>query len=77
MNNFYTSLVRTYVPLVVGAVASYLVSKGIDLDAEAQLGLITFLTAVLQGAYYLFVRLLEKKFPQAGILLGVASKPKY
>lgn len=78
MNNFVTSLIRTYVPIVVGAIASYLVTAGIEIDANAQLGLVTFLTAVLQGAYYLAARLLEKKFPSiGGLLLGSSKKPEY
>lgn len=77
MNDFITSLIRTYVPIAVGAVASYLLTAGIELDANAQLGLVTFLTALLQGVYYLAARLLEQKFPQLGFLLGSAKKPEY
>lgn len=78
MNNFVTSLIRTYVPIAVGAIVSFLVTSGIEIDANAQLGLVTFLTAVLQGAYYLAARLLEKKFPSiGGLLLGSSKKPEY
>lgn len=78
MSNLVTSLIRTYVPIVVGALASYLLTVGINLDADAQLGLVTALTVILQGVYYLVARLLEKKVsPRFGLLLGVASKPKY
>ena len=78
MSNFITSLIRTYVPIAVGAIASFLLTSGIEIDANAQLGLVTFLTAVLQGAYYLVARLLEKKFPSiGGLLLGSSKKPEY
>ena len=77
MNNFVTSLTRTYVPIIVGAIASYLLSKGIELDAQAQLGLITFTTALLQSVYYLVARLLERRNPQLGLLLGSTAQPKY
>lgn len=77
MTNFATSLIRTYVPIIVGAIVSYLVTKGIDIDANAQLGLITFLTAVLQGGYYLLARLLERQFPQLSVLLGSNKVPNY
>lgn len=77
MNDFVTSLIRTYVPIAVGAVVSFLLTKGIELDANAQLGLVTFLTALLQGVYYLVARLLEQKFPQLGFLLGSTKKPEY
>lgn len=77
MSNLVTSLIRTYVPIAVGALAAYLLSLGLELDANAQLGLVSFLTAVLQGAYYLLARLLERKFPQLSFLLGSAAQPKY
>lgn len=77
MSNFITSLIRTYTPIAVGALAAYLLSLGLELDQDAQLGLITFLTAVLQGAYYLIARILERRFPQFSFLLGSASQPKY
>lgn len=76
-NNFVISLIRTYVPIGVGAFLSYLLTFGIDIDAEARTGLVTFLTAVTQGLYYLVARWLEKKWPQLGVLLGIPAKPKY
>lgn len=78
MNDFVTSLIRTYVPIAVGAVAGYLITKGIEIDANAQLGLITFLTAVTQGVYYLLARIIEAKKPSLGtLLLGSSKKPNY
>lgn len=77
MTNFVTSLIRTYTPIIVGALISWLATFQLVLDADAQAGLIVFLTAVLQGAYYLVVRLLERKFPQLGVLLGSTQKPVY
>lgn len=77
MNSFVTSLIRTYVPIIVGAVVSYLLTVGIEIDSEAQAGLVVGLTGVLQAAYYLAVRLIERKFPQAGVLLGSAKQVVY
>ena len=78
MTDFVTSLIRTYVPIGVGALASYLVTRGIEIDANAQLGLVTFLTAVLQGVYYLIARILEARMPSiGGLLLGSSKKPEY
>ena len=76
-NNFVTSLIRTYVPILVGALASYLLTLGLELDANAQLGLVTFLTALLQGGYYLLARILERRYPKLGLLLGSEAQPKY
>lgn len=77
MTDFVTSLIRTYVPIAVGALISFLATKDIALDPSAAAGLITFLTALLQGAYYLVIRLLEQRFPQVGILLGSRKTPEY
>ena len=77
MTNFFTSLTRTYVPIIVGAFAAWLITVGIELDANSQAGLIVALTGLLQGVYYLVVRLLERKFPQLGVLLGSTQKPVY
>lgn len=76
-NSFATSLIRTWVPIIVGALVAYLVSFGIELDVDAQTGLVVFLTAFLQGAYYLIVRVLERRYPKLGLLLGSESQPKY
>lgn len=77
MNSFIISQIRTYVPILVGALAAWLLTKGVELDTDTQAGLIVFLTGLLQGLYYLIVRLLEKRWPKVGVLLGVASKPVY
>lgn len=77
MNSFITSLIRTYVPIAVGAVVSFLLTKGIELDADTQAGLIVVLTGVSQAVYYYVARVLERKFPQLSFLLGSAAQPRY
>jgi hypothetical protein len=72
------SLIRTYVPIVVGAFISWLVSIGVDLGAEANVALVTFMTAALTGAYYAIARALEKRWPILGrFLLGSSRVPEY
>lgn len=61
----------------MGAVAAWLLSKGIVLDSTATNGLVVFLTGAVTSLYYLAVRLLEQRFPQFGWLLGNAKKPVY
>ena len=77
MNDFVTGLIRTYVPIIVGAVVAWLLTLGIDLDAETQAGLVIALTGVLQAAYYTLIRLVAKKFPWVESLLGSSKKPEY
>lgn len=77
VNNFVTSAIRTVSPIIIGALVAWLASLSLQLDAETQTGLIVALVGVLQAVYYLVVRLLEKRWPQLGVLLGSASQPKY
>lgn len=77
MNNLIPSLIRTYVPIIVGSVAAWLLSKGIVLDQNATNGLILFLGGILSAVYYLVARVLEHKFPQFSWLLGSAKAPQY
>jgi hypothetical protein len=72
MTDFLTSLVRTYVPIVVG----YLVSLGLlpgDLSDEATAAA----TGAIIAVYYALARLLEKKWPAFGWLLGIPKEPSY
>lgn len=72
MTDFLISLVRTYVPIVIG----YLVSIGLlpsDLSDEATAAF----TGLIIGAYYLLARLLEKRWPIFGWLLGAPKQPSY
>lgn len=49
MNNFVTSQIRTIVPIIVGALVSWLITLGIELDADTQTGLVVFLTGIAGG----------------------------
>lgn len=77
MSDWLISQIRTYVPAGVGALLAWLATLGLDLGAEAQVGLVTFLTAALTGVYYTLIRLLERRWPQVGILLGARKTPVY
>ena len=78
MGDFGSSLVRTVVPIIAGALLTLLVNLGIDLDEDSTLALTTFLTGLLTAVYYLVVRFLEEKVsPQWGWLLGLAKGPSY
>ena len=77
MSDFIISQIRTYVPILVGGLVSWLTVQGVDLDAETQAGLIIALTGLLQAAYYFLARVAENRWPQAGVLLGSTKKPEY
>lgn len=70
MNQLGPNLIRTYVPAAVGFVTSWLTARGVGVDAATQAQLIAAMTAIFTAAYYTLVRLLEERWPQAGVLLG-------
>lgn len=77
VKNYITSVIRTVVPLIVGAVASWFATKGITLDEQILLHMRIGLELLFTTAYYGIVRLLEHWHPNFGWLLGVAKRPIY
>jgi hypothetical protein len=78
MKALFDSLVRTVVPLIVGAVISFFVTRGVPLDPEFESTLTIALTAAFTGVYYIAVRLFEVYVsPKFGWLLGLAKQPEY
>lgn len=78
MNDYVISLIRTYVPVGVGAVASWLlVHYSLNVDPKTQAGITAVLTALITAGYYAGVRALEKKWPALGVLLGHKAQPTY
>jgi hypothetical protein len=75
LNTLAPSLIRTWVPVIVGSFLSWLITVGIELDERSSTALITALTGLLIAAYYTAVRLLERRWPQVGVLLGLAKTP--
>jgi hypothetical protein len=72
-----TSIVRTVVPIVAGAIITFFASKGITFDEQFTASLYTVLQGLFTGLYYIVVRLLETRFPRFGWLLGSPKKPEY
>ena len=78
MTNFLISLIRTYVPIAIGSIISFLVVQyGFVVDESVTSQLVAGLTGFLIAAYYLGARILERKFPQLGFLLGTSAVPVY
>jgi hypothetical protein len=77
MSNFLIGLIRTWVPIGVGAFFAWLVTLGVELDAGTQAAAVIALTGLLQGGYYTAVRFLAEWKPSLGILLGVNKAPEY
>jgi uncharacterized membrane protein (DUF441 family) len=77
MSDSITALIRTWVPVGVGAFIAWLVTLGVELDANTEAGLITSLTAVAIALYYTLALLLSKKWPVFGVLLGSTKQPTF
>jgi hypothetical protein len=76
MSALWASIVRTVVPIVVGAVLAFAVAHNIPLDKEFESLLSIALAAAFTAAYYVVVRLLETYVaPKLGWLLGLAKTP--
>lgn len=72
----WLSVVRTYVPLIVGGVLGWFASRGIPVDPEFEEAFTGILMLVGSGIYYLAVRLFETYVsPKLGWLLGTTKSP--
>lgn len=72
----WLSIVRTYVPLLVGGVLGFFASQGITVDPEFEEAFTGVLMLVGSGLYYLVARLFETYVsPKLGWLLGSAKSP--
>lgn len=70
--NLLVSLKRTLIPIIVGAVAATFLAGYVDPDALEKV-----LSGVISAVYYTVIRLVETKFPGAGVLLGSKTQPVY
>lgn len=70
----FTAYIRTLVPIVVG----WLAGAGITgwLGVDDQLATVV-VSGVVTVGYYGLVRVLERQWPQAGVLLGIPNPPEY
>ena len=68
-----TSITRTLVPFLVALIGPWVLSH-LGVGEEA---LTSWLTVVLGAIYYVAVRALEERWPQAGWLLGAPGAPTY
>lgn len=78
MKALWDSLVRTFVPWLVGIIIGGLASTGIPLDSKLEAQVTAALMLAASGLYYLAARLLEIYVsPKFGWLLGLAKAPEY
>lgn len=78
LSNYMASLIRTGVPIAVGFLLTWLSSTlHFVINPGSEPGLVALAVFLVSSAYYALVRLLEKKWPKLGALLGYPEKPVY
>ncbi len=74
LNDYARSIIRTVVPLMVGSAAGWLASRGVEIDRTQATVLLDLAFSAL---FYAVVRAAERRWPQAGWLLGAPGAPAY
>jgi hypothetical protein len=78
MSDLVLSYIRTYVPIGIGALLSYIAVRwGIGVPEDVSKEVAVAVTALVVALYYGIVRALEKKWPWFGTLLGAKKEPVY
>jgi hypothetical protein len=78
LHDYLLSLIRTYVPVAIGTVLTYLATHfNVVLPEDASAGLLIGATGIVVGLYYGLVRALETRWPWFGKLLGKQAQPAY
>lgn len=78
MSDQIVSLIRTYVPIAVGAFLTWLAATlDVAVPEEASTGLIIGLTGLVAALYYAVARVLEQRWPWLSVLLGSRKQPAY
>jgi hypothetical protein len=70
------SHVRTYTPVAVGTLLAWVASRGLDLTGYSN-AVNVFVVPIVIAVYYAGARLLERKWPVFGLLLGSRRQPTY
>ena len=78
LGDFLLAQVRTYVPSGVGAFVTWLSVRGIEVNSDTQLLMVTGGTALVTVVYYTTASAIQRKWPLAGrFLLGSKKVPTY
>lgn len=77
MNDAIIAMIRTVVPIAVGALITWLSLLGVELDPEIAAATITSLTGLVSAAYYAVVKVVSVNVPWVGWFLGYPANPHY
>jgi phage shock protein PspC (stress-responsive transcriptional regulator) len=77
MKDTFTAYIRTYAPLIAGAIIGLGAKYGLDI-ADSEQAIVTLITVFGGAAYYALARLIGKKYPQVeAVMLGSGKTPIY
>lgn len=74
LKDYELSVRRTVVPAIVGIVLAQAARANFVLPADHVAGVVE---AVFITVYYTVVRIIERYVPEAGVLLGAFTQPRY
>jgi len=77
LRDLVPGIVRTVVPIAASQIIALLAALGIILPEDASQGLAQFLGGLIGALLYILIRIIERKLPQIGILLGYIKVPVY
>jgi hypothetical protein len=81
MNDYLVSLIRTYVPLAVGAALTWLAANlGVVIDKDTGALAVAAAVGIVTAVYYALARAIEGRWPQLGhvlLALGLRREPMY
>ncbi|WP_460801466.1 hypothetical protein [Microbacterium sp. GXF6406] len=77
ISNTVIAAIRTFVPIAVGALVTWLATANIALDPSSEVAIASGLTALVTAVYWAAATWLARKFPWAGWLLGYPAQPEY
>ncbi|MFI6516553.1 hypothetical protein ACIBF1_13425 [Spirillospora sp. NPDC050679] len=78
MDDYVVSLIRTWVPVAIGALVTWLATEtGIVLDESTSAPLTVAAVGIVTAVYYALARLVEQRWPAVGrilVALGLAGR---
>ena len=78
MNDTIISFIRTYVPLLVATVVTWIAKRtGFVVPEDVSAQAVTLIIPLVAALWYALVRALESRWPSIGVLLGVPKAPVY
>lgn len=77
MNDTVTAYIRTYAPLVAGAIIGLAAQAGLDISAGEE-SLVGLIIVIAGAAYYAIARAIGRRYPKVEtVMLGSSKKPVY